>query len=164
MTIHTQHLIPPLNFGIIEEGLYRSGQPYELSFPFLEKLGLRTVVYLAPEEPNAKFCSFLEENRIDLHHLGQVDPISESVVLAALNLILDPKLYPLMVCCNLGRHRTGIVVGCLRKLQRWSLTSIFEEYRRFAAGKVRLLNEQFVELFDTDLVRVPVDRPLFLKE
>ncbi len=47
------------------------------------------------------------------------------------------------------------MVGCLRKLQRWNLASIFEEYTRHACGKVRLMNEQFVELFDTDLVSVP---------
>jgi tyrosine-protein phosphatase OCA1 len=64
--------------------------------------------------------------------------------------------------CNLGRHRTGTVIGCLRKLQRWNLTSIFEEYRRFAGSKVRLLNEQFIELFDTDLVRIPQNYPSWL--
>jgi hypothetical protein len=31
-------LIPPLNFGIIEENLYRSAVPTEMNFPFLEKL------------------------------------------------------------------------------------------------------------------------------
>jgi len=33
-------------------------------------------------------------------------------------------------------------VGCYRKLQRWALSSILEEYRRYAGAKVRLLNEQ----------------------
>ena len=58
--------------------------------------------------------------------------------------------------CNLGRHRTGTLVGCLRKLQRWNLTCILEEYRRHCiTSKFRLLNEQFIELFDIDLVQVP---------
>jgi tyrosine-protein phosphatase OCA1 len=39
---------------MIEEHFYRSGQPNELNFPFLERLGLRTIIYLAPEEPNQK--------------------------------------------------------------------------------------------------------------
>jgi hypothetical protein len=30
---------------------------------------------------------------------------------------------------------SGVVVGCLRKLQGWSLASIFNEYDRFAQGK-----------------------------
>ncbi|KAI9090972.1 protein-tyrosine phosphatase [Phlyctochytrium arcticum] len=165
---HSQHYILPLNFGMVEEDLYRSGQPNELNFPLLEKLGLKTVVFLAPEEPNQRFCNFIEDQEIQLHHLGinvsanAWDPISEDVVLEALELILDPKNYPLIVMCNLGRHRTGTVIGCLRKLQRWNLTSIFEEYRRFAGPKVRVLNEQFIELFDTDLVRVPTTHPKWL--
>jgi len=81
------------------------------------------------------------------------DPISEEVVLEALELLLDTSSYPVMVMCNLGRHRTGTVIGCMRKLQKWNLTSIFEEYRRYAGPKVRVLNEQFIELFDTDLIR-----------
>ncbi|KAJ3129258.1 tyrosine-protein phosphatase required for protection against superoxide stress (By similarity) [Nowakowskiella sp. JEL0407] len=153
---------------MVEEDLYRSGQPNELNFPFLEKLGLKTVVFLAPEEPNQRFLNFVDDQEIALHHLGSNhlintwDPISEEVVLEALTLILDPGTYPLMVMCNLGRHRTGTVVGCLRKLQRWNLTSIFEEYRKYAGPKVRVLNEQFIELFDTDLVRIPVNHTKWL--
>jgi hypothetical protein len=79
-------------------------------------------------------------------------PISEETVLEALRIILDESNYPLHVMDHQGSHRTGTVLGCLRKAQRWSLTSIFDEYRRYAGPKVRLANEQFIELFDTDLV------------
>lgn len=103
---------------MIEEDLYRSGQPNELNFPFLEKLGLKTVVFLAPEEPNQKFLHFIDDQEITLHHLtsnnttslNAWDPVSEEVVLEALEIILDPRNYPLVVMCNLGRHRTGILV------------------------------------------------------
>lgn len=128
-----------------------------------------------------KSLNFIEDQSIRLHHLGAAwDPISEEVVLEALESILDPRNYPLIVMCNLGRHRTGpscpsrlierfklneigTVVGCLRKLQKWSLTAIFEEYRRYAGSKVRVLNEQFIELFDTDLVRLPTNAPPWIK-
>ena len=53
--------IPPFNFGLVEEALYRSGQPNELNFPFLEKLGLKTVIWLAPDEPSDAFQNFLDE-------------------------------------------------------------------------------------------------------
>lgn len=33
--------------------------------------------------------------------------VSENVVLKALQVILDPSAYPLLVCCGLGRHYTG---------------------------------------------------------
>ena len=50
LTHHYIMLVPPPNFGMVEESLYRSGQPDQLNFPFLEKLGLKSVIWLAPEE------------------------------------------------------------------------------------------------------------------
>ena len=47
-----------------------------------------------------------------------------------------------------GKHRTGCLIGCFRKIQQWSLTAIFDEYRRFAEPKPRFLDQQFIELFD----------------
>lgn len=38
--------------------------------------------------------------------------------------ILDPCNHPLLIHCNKGKHRTGSVVGCLRKIRDWSLSSI----------------------------------------
>lgn len=35
-----------------------------------------------------------------------------------------------------GSIKTGIVVACLRKKQKWNLSSIFEEYRRYDSLKV----------------------------
>tara|TARA_B100000524_G_scaffold51256_1_gene24150 strand:- start:1093 stop:1335 length:243 start_codon:yes stop_codon:yes gene_type:complete len=48
------YLIPPQNFGIVEMDLYRSGQPNRLNFPFLERLSLRKIIYLAPDEPSSE--------------------------------------------------------------------------------------------------------------
>jgi hypothetical protein len=63
-------------------------------------------------------------------------------VVSVVQVILSPQNYPLHVMCKFGHHRTGTVIGCLRKLQGWNLTAIFEEYRRYAGSKVRFLNEQ----------------------
>jgi hypothetical protein len=55
----------------------------------------------------------VDDQDIQLHHLGVVssmnawDPITEEVVLEASELILTPQNYPMIVMCNLGRHRTG---------------------------------------------------------
>ena len=51
------------------------------------------------------------------------------------------------------QHRTGCLVGCFRKLQNWCLSSIFEEYHRYAAGKSRLSDLRFVESFDVTCMR-----------
>ncbi len=44
--------IPPLNFSAVEEDLYRSGLPNELNFPFLERLGLKKIIYLSVDPPD----------------------------------------------------------------------------------------------------------------
>jgi tyrosine-protein phosphatase OCA1 len=178
-------LIPPANYGLVEEELSRSGEPHELNFPFMEKLALKAIIYLSPEEPNPTFLNFCYEQSIRLLHIGKTDqssagkvsaaqaqaaaaasssfkPLNEDIVIAALNAILMPSNYPLHVMCSLGTHRTGTIIGCLRKLQRWNLSSIFAEYRRYAVGKVRQMNEQFIELFDTDLVAIPKNPPKWL--
>ncbi|PQQ16167.1 hypothetical protein Pyn_35683 [Prunus yedoensis var. nudiflora] len=55
------------------------------------------------------------------------------------------------------KHRTGCLVGCLRKLQRWCLTSVFDEYQRFAAAKARVADQRFMEMFDvSSLKNVPM--------
>jgi tyrosine-protein phosphatase OCA1 len=163
--------IPPQNFGMVETDLFRSGQPNELNFPFIEKLHLRTVINLAPDELPPALLTWLEEQRVELVHLGEDvgkrspwKPVSEEMVLEGLHVLLNPSSFPVLVMCNFGRHRTGTIIGCLRKLQGWSLSSILEEYRRHAGSKFRQLNEQFIELFDTDLVPLPPRRPLFMQE
>lgn len=42
------------NFGYVEDSLYRSGEPAELNFPFLERLHLRALVWLAPHAPSER--------------------------------------------------------------------------------------------------------------
>ncbi|KAL9654240.1 hypothetical protein ABK040_010272 [Willaertia magna] len=154
-------LVPPINFGYVQENIFRSGQPTSINFPHLATLNLKTIIYLAPDQPTNEFVNFTKEQSINLIHipkpsnntsLSNLGLISEEIVVEALQIILNNENLPLAIMCNLGRHRTGTVVGCLRKIQKWNLTSILDEYRRYAGSKVRLQNEQFIELFDTDLV------------
>lgn len=46
-----------------------------------------------------------------------------------------------------------MIVACLRRVQKWSLLSIYEEYRRFAGVKLQLQQpiEEFIEIFDIDV-------------
>ena len=58
----------------------------------------------------------------------------------------DTKNHPILMHC-LGKIPCSCVVGCYRKVQKWSLTSVFDEYERFV-GSLRSLDTQFLELFD----------------
>jgi tyrosine-protein phosphatase SIW14 len=87
---------------------------------------------------------------------GSCPVLRPKVIREALQVLLDVRRHPLLLHCNKGKHRTGCLVGCLRKVQRWSLTSIFDEYRRYAGAKTRDLDQQFIELFQTNCVRYRV--------
>ena len=83
----------------------------------------------------------------------------DELVKEALEIVLDARRHPVLVVCSSGAHQTGAVVGCLRRLQQWNLVAILAEYRRFAGDKRRFRNEQFVELFDVDLLTLPEALP-----
>ncbi|RHY89636.1 hypothetical protein DYB31_003331 [Aphanomyces astaci] len=52
------------------------------------------------------------------------------------------------------------VIGCLRRLQNWSLTATIDKYRNLAGTtKTKFENEQFIEFFDVDLVTLPPHLP-----
>ncbi|KAI9290275.1 tyrosine phosphatase family-domain-containing protein [Umbelopsis sp. AD052] len=167
-------LTPPEHFGIVEKGLYRSEMFQQSHFTFIKQLNLKTVVVLSPEQPNRHTLTFLEECGTKLVHLGLATwkptqpstwrPVSEELIKEGLELILDAEAQPLLVMCTSGIHETGIMIGCFRKLQNWNFSSIVNEYRSFAGTKSRHVNEQFIELFDLDLVTLPHNLPPWLLE
>jgi len=64
-----------------------------------------------------------------------------------LDLMQDSTNQPILVHCSRGKHRTGCVLGCLRKAQQWSLVASIDEYSRFAGTAARLIDQQLIELF-----------------
>ncbi|KAL6990712.1 Tyrosine-protein phosphatase dsp1 [Sarracenia purpurea var. burkii] len=153
-SIGEELLAPPLNFAMVDYGLFRSGFPETANFTFLQSLGLRSIIYLCPEPYPEANLKFLDASGIQLFQFGidgGKEPfvnIPENKIREALKVVLDGKNRPLLIHCKRGKHRTGCLVGCLRKLQRWCLSSIFDEYQRFAADKTRVSDQTFIELFD----------------
>ena len=82
------------------------------------------------------------ENKIS--DISQYGPIAEDSVIEALDVLLGKSHYPVYVVCTHGKLLTGVVIACLRKLQKWSLVSIYEEFRRFTNARL-LEHEQFIE-------------------
>ncbi|XP_010522370.1 PREDICTED: probable tyrosine-protein phosphatase At1g05000 isoform X1 [Tarenaya hassleriana] len=189
------NLIPPLNFAMVDNGIFRSGFPDSANFSFLQTLGLRSIIYLCPEPYPESNMEFLKSNGIRLFQFGiegykcvpgfenpiwlrnwsskhqkegpftngisiTLEPfvnIPDDRIREALKVLLDEKNRPALIHCNRGKHRTGCLVGCLRKLQKWCLTSIFDEYQRFAAAKARVSDQRFMELFDiSSLKHIPM--------
>ncbi|KAJ6334253.1 hypothetical protein OIU78_011200 [Salix suchowensis] len=159
------NLTPPLNFAMVDNGIFRSGFPDSPNFSFLQTLGLRSIICLCPEPYTEATTEFLKDGGIRLYQFGiesyknftfhgsngpelswnfESEPfvnIPQDTIREALQVVLDVKNHPILIHCKRGKHRTGCLVGCLRKLQQWCLTSIFDEYQRFAAAKARVSDQ-----------------------
>ncbi|XP_024030988.1 tyrosine-protein phosphatase DSP3 isoform X2 [Morus notabilis] len=118
-------LVPPTNFSMVEDGIFRSGLPQPVNFRFLQTLNLRSIIYLCPKPYPEENLKFLQSNNIRLFQFG-----------------IEGKT-----------HRTGCLVGCLRKLQSWCLSSVLEEYQRFAGVKSRITDMRFIETFEVICLR-----------
>lgn len=150
-------LVAPPNFGMVTDGVYRSGLPEDRHTPFLDALRLRSVVVLCPEGPPSDLAAWAADRGVQIVApnsvlSGKGTALREVAALEVVAILRDPRRHPLLVTCAAGRYRTGVAVGCLRKTQRWTLSAILDEYRRFAGGKAQLENEEFVELFDVSQV------------
>ncbi|MCJ1368138.1 hypothetical protein MMC16_007279 [Acarospora aff. strigata] len=144
----------PGNFSEVIPGIYRSSFPHPSHFEHLKTLGLKSILTLVPEPYPLENVEFVTQNGIrhfQIHIPANKDPfvtIPPKDMAAALKILLDKRNHPVLIHCNKGKHRTGCVVGCFRKIQDWSLASILSEYHDHANPKARVLDERFIELFD----------------
>ena len=63
---------------------------------------------------------------------------------------MDCANYPLYIHCNQGRHRTGCVVACFRKIQRWPIEDILAEYCAYASPKAREGDIELIRAFEPE--------------
>ncbi|KAI9801304.1 MAG: hypothetical protein M1833_002874 [Piccolia ochrophora] len=147
-----------VNFAEVVPGIYRSGFPKSENFDHLKKLSLKTILTLVPEEYPASNVSFMQEHSIQHFQIplpGKKEPFGKNVtesIDVALKLLLDRANHPILIHCNQGKHRTGCVAGCFRKLLAWDLLPVVSEYRLHAGLKVRDRDLQFIALFVPDML------------
>lgn len=157
-------LTPPENFAPVINRIYRSSFPQPQNFTFLKKLKLKSILCLIPEDYPELNQTFLRDQGIKLFQLGMSgnkEPfvkISSELITEAVKIVINPENQPILIHCNRGKHRTGCLVGVLRRLQKWSMAIIFDEYRKFAAPKERPMDQQFIELYDErDIVNYAIE-------
>ncbi|KAK4716991.1 hypothetical protein R3W88_015329 [Solanum pinnatisectum] len=98
--------LPPTNFSAVENNyiIYRFGFPHPSNFTFLQPLSLRSNHILMID--GTKDASTMSSR--------------SEIIMDGLRVITDERNHPVLVHCKRGKHRTGCVVGGLRKLQNWS--------------------------------------------
>lgn len=163
----------PSNFGIVVPGVYRSSYPREEDYEFIQKLNLKTIVTLVDKDIPQTFIPFMQANSIQHHKIAlqgtKKETVPVSTMAAILQVVHDERNHPMLIHCNQGRvspisdwyplnlfenhqlifpkHRTGCVVALVRKLQNWDLSRILEEYKTYAAPKIRDCDVDYVTKF-----------------
>ncbi|CAL0299977.1 unnamed protein product [Lupinus luteus] len=130
--------------------------PYMIETLFFEFECCR---YLCPEPYPQQNLDFLQSQNIQLFQFGiegktdlSVSTVNDTIM-ESLEVLIDVRNHPVLIHCNRGKHRTGCLVGCLRKFQNWCLNYIFEEYKQFAGSKSRNTDLKFIQTFDTISLR-----------
>ena len=115
---------------------------------------------LVNTEPSLGFQYWLESDGISWAKLyigtnkdksGRIDTKLDSIC-EALLFIMDSSNYPVYVHCNQGKHRTGCVIACLRRVQGWSVDEAIKEYNVYAGEKSRPGDRALIETFDPNAV------------
>jgi tyrosine-protein phosphatase SIW14 len=146
-----QPLLPPPNFGAVtDHKVFRSAFPQDRNLDFLEALGVKTLLCFVETDPSDGYFEFARLNdvtrvRIDIspNKEGKVKTTVDSIC-EALLVVLDAANYPLYIHCNQGRHRTGCVIACMRKVQGWPIEAIIAEYEAYANPKARPGDIEFI--------------------
>lgn len=93
--------------------------------------------------------------------------VTDEKLISALAPALDKRNLPMLIHCNKGKvcptlslfsrcsyltisslqHRTGCVVGCIRRLQGLALPEVFDEYRKHSHPKSRDMDITCIEDF-----------------
>jgi tyrosine-protein phosphatase SIW14 len=155
--------IQPQNFGPVIPGVYRSSYPQSQNYAFLQRLKLKTIVTLVQKEMPEGYQVFLDGNGIQHLVFNMAGTKKADIPLATMRsiigLISDKKNHPMLIHCNQGKHRTGCVVGILRRYHGWDTASALDEYERYAYPKIRPTDVQYLREFQlADLGQIVAQR------
>lgn len=153
-------LVPAPNYGtVVDNTMYRSAFPQARNIEFMETLKLKSILTLVTKTESCKhYDQFVWQHGINRKILD-VEPNKEGKVKTnfdtlcdAVLFALNPMHHPVYIHCNQGRHRTGCVVACIRKIQQWPMDEILLEYRTYADPKPRDGDIELIKSFDPELV------------
>ncbi|GLI77650.1 tyrosine-protein phosphatase siw14 [Penicillium ochrochloron] len=144
-----QQLVIPERFAQVVKGVYRSSFPEAVHLTVLEIVGVKTILRFVEEQYCQAVQQFCAMNNIRCVSIpvvpnkeGTVKTPDETVN-TIMDALMDKRNHPILVHCNQGKHRTGCMIACFRKLQGWGRHTVINEYRSFAWKKARPLDEAF---------------------
>lgn len=123
------------NFHVVNDRVYRGGQPSGEGFRNLAAAGIKTIVDLRDEEDHIKnekhFVKALGMHYVSIPMKGMHTP-SEKSVSHALKVLYDEHAGPVFIHCKRGADRSGLVLACYRmEHDNWSNREALDEARSY---------------------------------
>ena len=139
-----------INFGQVNEHLYRGAQPDAAALENLKKLGVKTVINLRmsndiwkDEEAQAR-CNGILCTNVPLRGMGRPTDEQINLVLSLIN----NSAGPVFIHCQHGCDRTGTIVACYRiKHDNWSVEQALAEAKRYGMSRFELGMKRYVTSF-----------------
>ena len=123
------------NFHVVNEHLYRGGQPSELGFENLAKMGVNTVLDLRETDSRSQAEKKMVEaagmKYVNIPFYGISTP-TPAQVSNALSVLDNKDSGVVFIHCRRGADRTGTVVACYRvKHDGWQNTKALGEAKGY---------------------------------
>ena len=139
-----------VNFGRVNDSLYRGAQPDQKGMRQLQTLGVRSVINLrmtndvwSGEQAAAQAYAMAYTN-IPLPALEPPTDAQVVTVLAAISTM--PK--PVFIHCQYGRDRTGTIIACYRiQTDHWTNSSALEEAEAYGISPFEVGMRKYIRHF-----------------
>jgi tyrosine-protein phosphatase SIW14 len=118
-------------FQMIDEGLYRGGQPKLAGFEYLKRSGIKTIINFRTENDEEQIVKELGMNYIHIPvSITFWSKIPEHAIDKYFKILNDPSNYPIFFHCRRGADRTGAMAGFYRiAVQGWDPKRAYSEAR-----------------------------------
>ena len=127
-----------LNFGKVNNHLYRGAEPHASGVKNLKKLGVAIIIDLrmpkeiSPEEETEARADGVTYTNIPLAGLGR--PTDEQV--ARVLAVIDTSSSPVFVHCEYGCDRTGTIIACYRiRHDQWTGEAALKEAELYGLSR-----------------------------
>jgi uncharacterized protein (TIGR01244 family) len=141
------------NFHMVNERLFRGGQPKKDGIKKLADLGIKTIVNLRGESDDTKAEEHEAKSfgmrffNVPMSSAGR--PTEEQVKLI-FEIIESSENAPVFVHCRRGSDRTGVIIALFRiKYNGWNDTQALDEAKRFGLGFIQFAKRDYIKDYFT---------------